>query len=202
MREPSQLTEKQRAIYEYIRERIENRGYGPSIREIGQHFGIKSPNGVTCHIKALIKKGMIRRPEEPLARAIQLVNHRPMGLMLPLLGHVAAGPTIAAEPQNGEFVDFSQFCGPDHFALRVRGNSMIEDHIQDGDYVVIRRQETAANGERVVAMIDGEVTLKRFYRRRDKIVLEPANSDMPPIVVSPDRAIRILGTLVGVLRKC
>lgn len=202
MREPSQLTEKQKAIYEYIRERIENRGYGPSIREIGQAFGIKSPNGVTCHIKALIKKGMIRRPDEPLARAIQLVNRRPPELALPLLGHVAAGPTISAEPQNGEYVDFTQFCGPNHFALRVRGNSMIEDHIQDGDYVVIRQQETAMNGERVVAMIDGEVTLKRFYRRRDRIVLEPANSAMPPIVVSPDHSIRILGTLVGVLRKC
>jgi repressor LexA len=202
MREPSQLTEKQRAIYEYIRERIENRGYGPSIREIGLAFGIKSPNGVACHIKALVKKGMIRRPSEPLARAIQLVNHRPSGPMLPLLGQVPAGAALPAEATTDDFVDFGQFCGPDHFALRVRGNSMIEDHIQDGDLVVIRRQETANNGERVVAMIDGEFTLKRFYRRRDKIVLEPANSHMAPIVVTPERDIRILGTLVGVIRKC
>jgi repressor LexA len=202
MREPSQLTEKQRAIYEYIRDRIENRGYGPSIREIGQAFGIKSPNGVACHIKALIKKGMIRRPTEPLARAIQLVNSRPSPLTIPFLGQVPAGATVAAEAIADEFVDFGQFCGPDHFALRVRGQSMIEDHIQDGDIVIIRRQETANQGQRVVAMIDGEVTLKRFFRRRDKIVLEPANSQMAPIVVTPDRDIRILGTLVGVLRKC
>jgi len=202
MRDPSQLTEKQRAIYEFIRERIENRGYGPSIREICDAFSIKSPNGVMCHLKALVKKGMITRPDKPLARAIQLVDHRPPGPSLPMFGKVAAGPAIEAEPQPGETVDFNQFCGSGHFALKVEGNSMIEDHIADGDLVVIRRQEHAHNGERVVAMIDGEVTLKKFNRKRDKIYLEPANSSMDPIIVTPDRDIKILGALVGVLRKC
>lgn len=202
MRDPSQLTEKQRQIYEFIRERIENRGYGPSIREICDAFNIKSPNGVMCHLKALVKKGMITRPDKPLARAIQLVEHRPPTPYLPLYGRVAAGPAIEAEATSGEVVDFNSFCGNDNFALRVQGNSMIEDHIADGDLVVIRRKEVAENGERVVAMIDGEVTLKIFNRKRDKILLEPANSQMEPIVVTPDRDIRILGTLVGVLRKC
>jgi repressor LexA len=201
MRDPSQLTEKQRAIYEFIRERIENRGYGPSIREICVAFDIKSPNGVMCHLKALVKKNMIIRPEEPLARAIQLVNHRPPGPSLPFVGNVAAGPAIEAEAQN-ETVDFNMFCGNDHFALKVQGESMIEDHIEDGDLVVIRRQETASNGQRVVAMVDGAVTLKRFSKKRDRIILEPANKTMDPIVVTPERDVKILGTLVGVLRKC
>jgi repressor LexA len=201
MRDPSQLTDKQRAIYDFIRERIENRGYGPSIREICDAFHIKSPNGVMCHLKALVKKKMILRPDKPLARAIQLVDHRPPGPHLPMFGNVAAGPAIDAEPQN-DTVDFNSFCGSDHFALKVQGDSMINDHIQDGDLVVIRRRETANNGERVVAMVDGAVTLKRLNKKRDKIILEPANDKMEPIIVTPDRDIKILGSLVGVLRKC
>ena len=195
------LTERQREIYDFIRERIENRGYGPSIREICDAFEIKSPNGVMCHLKALVKKGVILRPDKPLARAIQLVDHRPPGANLPMLGLVAAGAAIEAVAQD-ESVDFNDFCGDDHFALKVKGDSMIEDHIADGDLVVIRKQETANNGDRVVAMIDGEVTLKKFNKKRDKILLEPANSAMEPITVTPDRDIRIIGTLVGVLRKC
>jgi repressor LexA len=195
------LTDRQREIYDFIRERIENRGYPPSIREICDGFDIKSPNGVMCHLKALVKKGAILRPDTPLARAIQLVDHRPPGPMLPLLGIVAAGAAIEAIPQD-EQVDFNKFCGNDNFALKVKGDSMIEDHIADGDLVVIRKRQTAHNGERVVAMIDGEVTLKKFHKKRDKIILEPANSSMKPIEVTPDKDIKVLGTLVGVLRKC
>lgn len=200
MSDLNSLTNRQREIYEFIRERIENRGYGPSIREICDEFEIKSPNGVMCHLKALVKKGAILRPDKPLARAIQLVDHRPPGPNLPMLGLVAAGAAIEAVPQD-EQVDFNDFCGSDNFALKVRGNSMIEDHIEDGDLVVIRKQETANNGERVVAMVDGEVTLKKFNKKRDKILLEPANSTMEPITVTPEQNIQILGTLVGVLRK-
>jgi repressor LexA len=201
MADMNMLTERQREIYEFIRDKIENRGYGPAIREICSAFDIVSPNGVMCHLKALEKKGLIQRTGK-LARAIQLVDHRPPGPSLPLLGDVAAGPAIEAEAQSNQDVDFREWCGGGNFALRVQGQSMIEDHIQDGDLVVIRPQESAANGERVVAMIDGEVTLKKFNRKRDKIVLEPANVSMAPIVVTPDRNIRILGVLVGVLRKC
>lgn len=196
----SQLTDRQREIYEFIRTKIENRGYGPTVREIGEAFQIKSPNGVMCHLKALEKKGLIKR-EEHAARAIQLVDHRRPSMGLPFLGNVAAGTPIAA-PVQDDRLDFDDlFGGPDRFVLQVRGNSMIENHIEDGDFVVIRKQETAENGERVVAMVDNEVTLKRFFRERDQIRLEPANESMNPIMVDPSRDIRILGVLTGVLRK-
>jgi repressor LexA len=197
----SQLTDRQRDIYEFIRSKIQGRGYGPTVREIGEAFEIKSPNGVMCHLKALEKKGIIKR-EEHAARAIQLVDHRPPSVGLPLLGNVAAGNPMAAVA-NEERLDFEEvFGGPNRFVLQVRGNSMIENHIEDGDYVVIKKQETADNGERVVAMIDNEVTLKRFFKERDHVRLEPANGSMAPIVVDPSRDIKILGVLTAVLRKC
>lgn len=197
----SQLTERQHEIYEFIRDKIETRGYGPTVREIGLGFDIKSPNGVMCHLKALEKKGLIKR-EGFSARAIQLVDRRPGAASLPLLGVVAAGAPAAA-PEQDERLNFAElFCAPEHYALRVKGQSMIEDHIDDGDYVVIRRQEDAPNGERVVAMVENEVTLKRFYREKDRIRLEPSNGKMQPILVEPSSDTRILGVLVGVLRKC
>jgi repressor LexA len=198
----SQLTERQREIYDFIRAKIETRGYGPTVRDIGEEFGIKSPNGVMCHLNALVKKGLIERAKGK-ARAIQLVGYRSAaGAELPLVGRVAAGVPLEAVAQE-ERLNFNElFGGPDHIALRVRGQSMIEDHIDDGDYVVIRRQETAENGERVVAMIDNEVTLKRLHREKDKVLLEPANGTMEPIVVGPESNASILGVLVGVLRKC
>jgi repressor LexA len=197
----SQLTPRQREIYDFIRSKIEGRGYGPTVREIGQSFDIKSPNGVMCHLKALEKKGLILR-EGFSARAIQLIDHKPVSSGMPLLGNVAAGAPMAAAEQD-ERLDFGElFGGPDHYALRVRGQSMIEDHIEDGDFVVIRPQSEAPNGERVVAMIDGEVTLKRFYKEKNHIRLEPANGKMQPIIVQPNSDTRILGVLVGVLRKC
>src|SRR5438105_105443 len=130
----SQLTDRQREIYEFIRDKIERRGYGPTVREIGEGFSIRSPNGVMCHLKALEKKGLIIR-EANAARAIQLVDHRPASGGLPLLGTVAAGsplPAIASEDRI-EYSDL--FGGPGRFVLRVKGNSMIENHIEDGDYV-------------------------------------------------------------------
>jgi repressor LexA len=197
----SQLTDRQKEIYEFIREKIETRGYGPTVREIGQAFDIKSPNGVMCHLKALEKKGLIIR-EGFSARAIQLVDHRPHSSGLPLIGTVAAGSPTQAVAQE-ERLDYADlFGGPGRYALRVRGQSMIDSHIDDGDYVVIRKQDTAENGERVVAMIDNEVTLKRFYKEKDRIRLEPDNGNMEPIIVDADRDARILGVLVGVMRKC
>jgi repressor LexA len=197
----SQLTERQREIYEFIRDKIESRGYGPTVREIGLAFDIKSPNGVMCHLKALEKKGLIIR-EGFSARAIQLVDRRPQSAGLPLLGTVAAGTPTQAVAQD-ERLEFGElFGGPDHYALRVRGQSMIENHIDDGDYVIIRKQETAQNGERVVAMVDKEVTLKRYYQKKDHIRLEPANGTMDPIIVHNTADAQILGVLIGVVRKC
>jgi repressor LexA len=197
----SSLTERQREIYDFIRSKIESRGYGPTVREIGVAFNIKSPNGVMCHLKALEKKGLIKR-EGFSARAIQLLDHRLESAGLPFLGRVAAGSPTLAVPQE-ERLEFKElFGGPDNFVLKVQGQSMIEDHIQDGDFVVIQRKETADDGERVVAMINDEVTLKRYYRDKNAIRLEPSNKAMVPIVVSSNEDARILGVLVGVLRKC
>ena len=197
----TQLTQRQKEIYEFIRDKIESRGYGPTVREIGLGFNIKSPNGVMCHLKALEKKGLIIR-QEFSARAIQLVDHqRPGNLGLPLLGNVAAGSPVEALEQSERLEFGDLFGGPNQYALKVRGQSMIEDHIADGDFVVIQKKETARNGERVVAMINGEVTLKRYYEEASAIRLEPANGSMQPIVVPKGEA-RILGTLVGVVRKC
>jgi repressor LexA len=197
----SQLTDRQREVYEFIREKIETRGFGPTVREIGDGFDIKSPNGVMCHLKALEKKEFIKRTGFR-ARAIQLVDHRPPAIGLPMLGTVAAGSPTAAVEQN-ERLEFNQlFGGANNFALKVRGQSMIEDHIEDGDFVVIKKQESATNGERVVAMIDNEVTLKRFFQEKNQIRLEPANSKMGPIIVTPEANTKILGVLVGVVRRC
>ncbi|MCI0379509.1 MAG: transcriptional repressor LexA [Gemmataceae bacterium] len=197
----SQLTERQREVYDFIREKIESRGYGPTVREIGDGFDIRSPNGVMCHLKALEKKGLIKR-EEHSARAIQLLDHKLGAAGLPYLGTVAAGAPMSAFATD-ERVEFNDlFGGPERYVLRVKGESMIENHIEDGDYVVIKKQESAENGERVVAMVDNEVTLKKFYKDKDQVRLEPANGTMAPILVDPSKDIRILGVLVGVMRKC
>src|SRR5262245_37695505 len=199
----SQLTDRQREIYEFIREKIESRGFGPTVREIGQGFGIKSPNGVMCHLNALVKKGMIHRMTRS-ARAIQLADHRRPGRSaeLPLYGPVAAGKPIEATQSDERLNLGDLFAGPNHYVLKVRGQSMIEDHIDDGDFVVIRKQESAENGDRVVAMIDNQMTLKRFQRSHGRVLLHPANSTMKPIEVDRDSDSQILGVLVGVLRKC
>jgi len=197
----SQLTDRQREIYDFIRDKIESRGFGPTVREIGENFGIQSPNGVMCHLKALEKKGLIKRTGFR-ARAIQLMDHSLQSTSLPLLGYVAAGaPTEAIEQPDR--LDFKELFGdPNYVALKVRGQSMIENHIDEGDFVVIKKQQEAPNGERVVAMIDNEVTLKRFFREKNRVRLEPANKSMDPIIVNPDKDVHILGILVGVVRKC
>lgn len=201
MADLSQLTPKQRKIYDFIRSKIEGRGYGPTVREIGEHFDIKSPNGVMCHLKALVKKGLIERKEKS-ARAIQLVDYKPPSAGLPLLGRVAAGAPVQAI-ENEDRIEFHEmFADPNCFALKVQGRSMIDDHIEDGDYVVVRKQSSASNGERVVAMVDNEVTLKRFYDENDHIRLEPANGEMDTILIDKSESPEILGVLVGVVRKC
>ncbi len=197
----SQLTERQKEIYDFIQDKIESRGYGPTVREIGEEFDIKSPNGVMCHLKALEKKGLIKRKGFS-ARAIQLLDYKPAWGGLPLLGAVAAGAPIHALPQEDRLEFNDLFGGPHNFVLRVKGQSMIDSHIDDGDYVVIRQQKTADNGDKVVAMVDNEVTLKRFFKDKDHIRLEPANGRMNPIFLDSTRDVHILGVLVGVMRKC
>ena len=198
MSQLDQLTKRQRAVYEFIRDKIQNRGYGPTVREIGERFHISSPNGVMCHLKALEKKGLITR-EPNMSRAIQLsaMAHEEQGL--PLAGRVAAGVMHEAVAQD-ERIDFGGlFPKKNHYVLEVHGDSMIEAQIADGDYVVIKKQRVAAPGQMVVAQTDdGEATLKYWYPEKGRIRLQPANATMSPIYV--DEA-QVLGVVVGVVRK-
>jgi repressor LexA len=194
------LTHRQREIYVFIRGKIQGRGYGPTVREIGQQFEIKSPNGVMCHLKALQKKGLIHR-EPNMSRAIQLLDEPggPHSGGLKLLGRIAAGAPIEAVEQD-ELLEFDEWQNAsDKFALHVTGDSMIEEHIADGDYVVIQKQDHARDGQIVAVQDDdGEVTLKRIHRERHRVRLEPANKAMKPIFRDN---VKILGVLVGVVRK-
>jgi len=199
MADLQQLTARQREVYEFIRDKIRNRGYGPTVREIGTQFNISSPNGVMCHLKALEKKGLITR-EPNMSRAIMLSTEGPeRSSGLPLAGQIAAGVLHEAVAQD-ERVDFAEmFDADDVFVLKVRGDSMIEDQIADGDYVVIRKQDTAQRGEIVVALTDeNEATLKRWFPEAKRIRLEPANSSMKPIYVTNAK---VLGVVIGVVRK-
>lgn len=199
MAERRALTRRQQEIYDFIKDKILNRGYGPTVREIGSHFDIRSPNGVMCHLKALEKKDMIIR-DERMSRAIQLTDAPQLKrTSLPLAGQIAAGnPVLAVETRDR--VDFAPlFDDSQQFCLKVKGDSMIEAHIADGDYVVIRRQTTARDGDIVVALVEGQdATLKRFFKERGRFRLEPANATMQPIYASD---VEILGVLVGVIRK-
>lgn len=194
------VTKKQRLVYEFIRDKIRGRGYGPTVREIGHRFKIRSPNGVVCHLKALEKKGLITR-EANLSRAIQLAAEPIRDQGLPLAGMIAAGVLHEAIEQD-ERVNFDEMFDPTKknlFVLQVQGDSMIDDQIADGDYVVIRKQRTARRGQIVVALTgEGEATLKRWFPEKRRIRLEPANSKMKPIYV---RNAKVLGIVVGVVRK-
>src|SRR5688500_14930636 len=197
MYEMDRLTERQKEVYEFIREKIRSRGYGPTVREIGSQFDIASPNGVMCHLKALEKKGLITR-EPNMSRAIQLSE--PLERHgLPLAGRIAAGVLHEAIEQE-ERIDFGDlFTADDLFVLEVSGDSMIDSHIADGDYVVIRKQNSAVKGDTVVALTeDNEATLKRWFPEAGRVRLEPANKKMKPIYVKNPR---VLGVVVGVVRK-
>ena len=193
------LTSRQLVIYEFIRDNILQRGYGPTVREIADEFGIRSPNGVVGHLQALEKKGLIIRDKKK-SRAIELTPEAmEQERGLPMAGTVAAGMTSLAFEQD-ERVDFDgMFSSHDQFVLEVRGDSMIEAHIADGDYVVIKRQPHANSGEMVVAQTDeGEATLKYWYPEKNRVRLQPANAAMDPIYLSN---VRVLGVVVGVVRQ-
>jgi len=194
-----QLTERQHAVYEFVRDKILNRGYGPTVREIGENFQINSPNGVMCHLRALEKKGLIRRSPNK-SRAIELTREAlDAERGLPMVGVVAAGSTTLAFEQC-ERIDFEElFTKKDLFVLRVSGDSMIEAQIADGDYVIVKRQQTARPGQIVVAQTDeGEATLKYWFPEANRIRLQPANSTMAPIYV---RNASALGVVVGLVRN-
>ncbi len=203
------LTKKQLAIYNYIRKHIETKGFPPAIRDICTEFNISSPNGVMCHLKALQSKGYINRvqkhenSQKAQARGITIPGVSAGGFSLPLVGVVAAGKAIEAVEQDDRLELRDMFGQDDLFVVKVRGTSMIEGHIADGDYVVIRKKETCENGEKVVAMVDKAMTQKKYVKKKDTIHLQPMNSTMDPIVVDPEKQdVRILGVLAGVIRKC
>jgi len=221
---PDHLTQRQRDILDFISTSIDQRGYPPTLREIGEHFGIRSTNGVSDHLKALEKKGFLAR-EDLKSRAMRPMASAPPGeragtaplgeggahlgqelCEVPVLGRVAAGmPLLAVENVSDTVVIDRFFIGSSRevFALRVVGESMIEDGIFDGDYVFVRKTPTAGRGEIVVAMIEGEATVKRFYPEGDLLRFQPANSAMRPIFVrkSEFRSVDILGVVIGVYRQ-
>jgi repressor LexA len=197
------LTDRQKAIYDFLLKTIRERGFAPSIPEIGKRFNIASTNGVSDHLKALEKKGYIRRVGK---RAIEVVNALGKAALsatreVPLLGRVPAGkPFLSDENTEGLLSIPSDMASGKQFALVVKGDSMIGAGIQDGDRVIIKQQGTAENGEIVCALIDGEATLKRFFKKDGVITLKAENEKYAPITVS-EGEFRIAGKVVGLLRK-
>jgi repressor LexA len=197
-------TERQMAIYDFIQETVARRGMPPTLREIGEKFGIASTNGVDKHLQALERGGHITR-ERGKSRGIAVKGGSRSAAAIPLLGRVAAGvPVLSPENREGDVtVDASLFdikAAYPVFALGVGGDSMIEAHILDGDTVLVREQATAVNGDIVVALVDGEATVKRFFLENDRVRLQPENRSMGPLYF--DRGdLRIIGKVVGVMRK-
>lgn len=197
------LTRRQREILDYLTDFIEEHGYAPSLEEIGQRFGLSSLATVHKHLTNLQDKGFIRRAWNR-SRSVELVPTR-MGaraIELPLLGYVAAGVPIEAVVSTERVAVPEDICGArDNYALRVRGDSMIDEQIRDGDLVVVEDRKTANNGEMVIALLDGaEVTLKKFYRENGHIRLQPANDAVAPIIVSAE-SVQVQGVVVGVMRR-
>ncbi len=205
------LTPRQRSILSYIKKELREKGYPPSVREMGEAVGLKSSSTVHSHLTKLEELGYIRRdPTKP--RAIEVLDeyaYQPAArtseiyrnlVPVPLLGRITAGTPILAHESIEETyplpADFVR--GEEVFMLSVRGDSMIEDGILDGDYVIVSRQTSARNGDIVVAMIEDEATVKRFYKENNHFRLQPANAYMEPIIVSD---VQILGKVVSLLRK-
>jgi repressor LexA len=210
------LTKRQEQTLDFIRSSIEDRGYPPTLREIGTHMGIRSTNGVNDHLRALERKGYLRR-EDMKSRALKLVEDaaptpiRSAGsdddvIEIPVVGRVAAGLPLLAEENVVDTVRVDRMLvrgGREVFGLRVTGDSMIEAGIFAGDYIFVRKQSTADRGDVVVALIGDEATVKHFYPERDYVRFQPANAKMAPILVraSDFKSTMLLGKVVGVYRR-
>ena len=204
---PNDISDRQRQILDFILDTVTGRGYPPSVREIGDAVGLSSPSTVHSHLSALVDQGYLRRdPSKP--RAIEVVDDGRDGDLrrapvrdVPLVGRIAAGSPILAEEDIEEIFPLpTEFVGSEPvFMLRVKGDSMIDAGILDGDLVVVRRQPDARDNELVAALVDGEeATVKRFRREGDRIVLVPENPALEPMVF--DAGVEILGRVVAVLR--
>ena len=201
------LTKRQQEIFDFIKKYSAGHGYPPTVRDIGKAVGLASSSTVHAHLANLEKLGLVRRdPTKP--RAIELLD-RAMDAAksavtgqggLPLVGRVAAGVPITAEENIEDYIDVPPILGGDEgqFILAVRGDSMVDAGILDGDFVVVRQQDTAQDGEIIVALVEEEATVKRFFREPDHVRLQPENKTMEPIIV---RDVSILGRVVGVFRK-
>jgi repressor LexA len=200
----TRLTGRQRQIYTFIADQIRNIGSPPTIREIGRQFSISSTNGVRSILDALITKGYIRK-RPGLSRGLELIKDQISAYRtVPMVGSVPAGlPLLAEENSEGFYaVDESFLPTGDVFMLRVSGESMIEAGINDGDFVLVKKQETAEPGEIVVAVIGGEATVKKYYPRDEAVVLEPANPAFGPIEVDKESGeFYLAGKVIGLMRR-
>ena len=206
------LTKRQKQILDFIIRSIESYGFPPSTSEIQEKFSFKSPNAVQDHLSAIENKGYISRHPHK-SRGIEILIHTNNkkenedrnSVEIPIVGRVAAGlPVLAQENLEGTFVvDKNIIKNPDNvFALRIKGDSMIDAGILDEDFVLVHQQPVANQGEIVVALIEDEATVKRFYKKKNKIILQAENENISPIIVDPkDKNIQILGKVEGVIRK-
>jgi repressor LexA len=200
-----ELSHRQRQILQYIVSHIEQHGYPPTVREIGKAVGLSSSSTVHGHLRTLEEGGLISR-DAVLTRAIKITSSnapsaKPKAIInLPLVGTVAAGKPILAVEDVEELYPIPQefLAGGEGFMLQVKGDSMIEDGIHEGDYVIVRRQPVADNGDTIVAMVDSEATVKRFFKEDGKVRLQPANSSMQPMYFS---SVAVIGKVVGLVRR-
>ncbi len=197
------LTKRQREIFDFVKRYGEEHGYPPTVRDIGKAIGLTSSSTVHAHLANLEKLGALRRdPTKP--RAIEVLVDKAKAAVappgLPIVGQVAAGQPVLAEENIEEYVPVPQIAGGDEgeFVLRVKGDSMVGAGIFEDDYVVVRPQETAADGEIVVALVEDEATVKRFFRENDHVRLQPENDEHEPIL---SRDVKLLGRVVGVCRR-
>jgi repressor LexA len=198
----AEITARQKTVLDFIASLLESRGYPPTLREIGEHLGVSGTLGVMKHLDALERKGLIRKTAGS-SRGIAITGRRGT-VTLPIVGTVRAGALQpAVEDIDGYLaVDGTMVKSAGCFLLRVRGDSMVGAAILDGDLALVRPQSTAERGEIVVAMIDGEATLKRFFRERGRIRLQPENPAMEPIIVRPrDGEVVIIGKVIGIYRE-
>ena len=197
------LTKRQQEIFEYVKTYAREHGYPPTVRDIGKAIGLTSSSTVHAHLANLEKLGVLKRdPTKP--RALEVLVDKAKSVVtpngLPIVGQVAAGQPVLADENIEEYVPVPQIAGGDEgeFVLRVRGDSMKDAGIFDKDYVVVRPQSTATNGQIVVAMLEGEATVKRFFKEKSRVRLQPENDALDPIYA---RDVEILGRVVGVCRR-
>ncbi|MFQ6617845.1 MAG: transcriptional repressor LexA [Fidelibacterota bacterium] len=196
------LTRRQREVLDFLEDWLDSEGYAPSYEEIAAHFGYRSKGTVYKHINNLMLKGVIKKGWNR-SRSIELIkDEQPAAVELPLLGLVAAGaPIEAVEGEETIAVPADILGRGRHYVLRVRGNSMIDEQIRDGDYVIVEERRTAEDGETVIALINGsEATVKKFYRENGRVRLQPANPEMAPLVINAGD-VQIQGVVIGILRK-